>query len=112
MLKDLDNCYLVLLHVVLTFLGKPKYSEKTCPSAAFSTTNPPILPFREPWHPTEAAQGWDNRPLVAAVPSGPNWIPPPSYQLINKLYFRRTYIVKPGMICIVVGKMTIICVMV
>jgi hypothetical protein len=23
-------------------------------------------------------RGWHNRPLVAAVPSGPNWIPPPT----------------------------------
>jgi hypothetical protein len=28
-------------------------------------------------------QGWHNRPLVAAVPSGSNWTPPPLYQLIN-----------------------------
>jgi hypothetical protein len=28
--------------------GKPKYSEKTCPSATLSTTNPHKLPGRKP----------------------------------------------------------------
>jgi hypothetical protein len=31
--------------------GKPKYLEKTCPSAALSATNPHMLPGREPGPP-------------------------------------------------------------
>jgi hypothetical protein len=31
--------------------GKPKYSEKTCSSAALSTTSPTCLPGREPGPP-------------------------------------------------------------
>jgi hypothetical protein len=30
-------------------------------------------------------RGWHNRPLMAAVSSGPNWTPPPLYQL-KKIY--------------------------
>jgi hypothetical protein len=41
-------------------------------------------------HPTNFAMviitwGWQNRPLVDAVPSGPNWTPPPLYQLKKKV---------------------------
>jgi hypothetical protein len=39
-------------NLLLDYLqGKPKYSEKTCPSAAFSTINPTCLPGGEPWPP-------------------------------------------------------------
>jgi hypothetical protein len=34
---------------------------------------------------TIVTRGWHNRPLVAAVPSGPNWTPPPLYKLKKKL---------------------------
>jgi hypothetical protein len=29
-------------------------------------------------------RGWYNRPLVAAVPSGPNWTPPPTIPIKKK----------------------------
>jgi hypothetical protein len=89
--------------------GKPKYSEKTWPSATLSTTNltwldpgsrpgsmwdlwwtnrqwgrfSPSISVSPANHSTNFSiiiftRGWHNRPLVAAVPSGPNWTLPPT----------------------------------
>jgi hypothetical protein len=42
---------MIMEKLVNDWQGKPKYSEKTCPSAALFTTNPTCLPGREPWPP-------------------------------------------------------------
>jgi hypothetical protein len=31
-------------------------------------------------------RGWHHRPMVAAVPSGANWTPPPHYSILKKIY--------------------------
>jgi hypothetical protein len=39
---------MMLEKLVECLAGEPEYSEKTCPSAALSTTKPHMLPGREP----------------------------------------------------------------
>jgi hypothetical protein len=42
---------MMMEYLVEWLAGEPKYSEKTCPSAALSTTNPHMLSVREPGPP-------------------------------------------------------------
>jgi hypothetical protein len=54
-----------------------RFSPSTSASPANHSTNFSIIII---------TRGWHNRPLVAAVLSGPNWTSPPTIQIKKKLY--------------------------